>query len=237
MNRYVRRNMKRFQIFWVITLGLCFINPPSWATTAYVTDSLKVTLRTGPSTENKIIAMLSSGEPVEIVEIRDDWTRIRLLNPESEQKEGWLLSRFLIKRQPWEAKARDLSRENASIREKLALIEEKWKESSRHAGEFQKKLRHTSEALEQAQTNFDSLKKEASDYLKLKEEYEAIRSTLQKAQENIQNLTDENESLKSSQHIKWFLAGALIVFSSLLIGLIIGRQQRKRKTSLGRWTL
>lgn len=227
--------MKKFQIYWVITLGFCLISQLSWATTAYVTDSFKITLRTGPSAENKIIDMLSSGEPVEILEIRDDWTRIRLLNPESERKEGWVLSRFLIERQPWEAKARGLSKENASIREKLAMVEEKWKESSRRAGELQKELQHSSEAFKQAQANFDSLKKEASDYLALKEKYEAVRSTLQTAEENIQHLTKENESLRSSQGIKWFLAGALIVFSSLLIGLVIGRRQRKRGTPLSHW--
>jgi len=44
-----------------------------------VTDSFKVTLRTGPSSENKIIAMPSSGQPVKVLDSRGNWSHLRLL--------------------------------------------------------------------------------------------------------------------------------------------------------------
>ena len=40
------------------------ITQQGWATKAYVIDSFEITLRTGPSNENKIIAMLFSGRPL-----------------------------------------------------------------------------------------------------------------------------------------------------------------------------
>ena len=40
---------------------------PCWAERAYVTDSLEITLRTGPSTEHRVMATLSSGTSLEIL--------------------------------------------------------------------------------------------------------------------------------------------------------------------------
>ena len=71
--------MVRCGFFWSIVLGFCLTGQWSWAEKAYVTDSLKVTFRTGPSTENKIVSMLSSGQPVEVLESQEKWTHVRLL--------------------------------------------------------------------------------------------------------------------------------------------------------------
>jgi len=226
--------MKRNQILWVIVLSLCLMSLPSWAATAYVTDSLKITLRTGPGTDNKIIAMLSSGERVEVLETGNDWTRVRVLGSEGEQKEGWVLSRFLIERQPWEMQARNLAKETTSLKEKLGLTEKKWRESSNRARELQEKLEKTSESLKKVQADFDSLKNESSDFLKLKREYEAATSDLKTAQDAVQRLTKENEILESSKTMEWLLTGALIFLGAWLIGLIIGRREKKRRRGFSR---
>jgi len=226
--------MKRYQILWVIALSLCLMNQPSSAATVYVTDSLKITLRTGPGTDNKIIAILSSGERLEVLETGNDWTRVRVLGSEGEQKEGWLLSRFLIERQPWEMQARNLAKETTSLKEKLGVTEKKWRESSNRARELQEKFQKTSESLKKVQADFDSLKNESSDFLELKREYEAATSDLKTAKDAVQRLTKENEILQSSKIMEWLLAGALIFLGAWLIGLIIGRREKKRRRAFSR---
>ncbi len=226
--------MKRYQILLVITLSLCLMNQPSWAATGYVTDSFKITLRTGPGTDNKIIAMLSSGEPVEILETGNDWSRVRVLVSEGEQKEGWVLSRFLIERQPWEMQARNLAKETNSLKEKLGVMEKKWRESSNRAQELQERFQKTSTDLRKVEADFDSLKAESSEFLKLKREYEAATSDLKIAQDAVQRLTQENEILESSKTMEWLLAGALIFLGAWLIGLITGRREKKRRRALSR---
>jgi SH3 domain protein len=221
--------MKRNPILWVLVLSLCLMSLPSWAATAYVTDSLKITLRTGPGTDNKIISILSTGERVEVLETGNDWTRVRVLGSEGEQEEGWVLSRFLIERQPWEMQARNLAKETTSLKEKLGLAEKKWRESSNRARELQEKLEKTSESLKKVQADFDSLKNESSDFLKLKREYEAATSDLKTAQDAVQRLTKENEILESSKTREWLLTGALIFLGAWLIGLVIGRREKKRR--------
>ncbi len=125
-----------------------------------------------------------------------------------------------------------LSRENASLKEKLTLIEKRLRESSRRESELEGELETTSKTLKEVQAGFDSLRKESSDFIQLKERHEVLQSNLETTQKTVQRLTQENENLKSSQKVRWFLAGALVFLSALLIGLIAGRREKKRRPSL-----
>src|SRR5512135_2651730 len=77
----------------------------TWATKAYVTDSFEITLRTGPSNENKIIAMLFSGRPLDVLNTQGEWSQVKVLDGD---KEGWVMSRYLVTRLPWEVQAKKL---------------------------------------------------------------------------------------------------------------------------------
>lgn len=184
----------RLQLWIVIlNLGLSLIHRPLWASEAYVSDSFKITMRTERNNESKIIAMLSSGDPIEILDTQKDWSRIRFQNPEGEAKEGWVLTRFIMEREPWEGRARALEDENASLKGDLATLEQKCSK------------------LSQGEQN-------------LKEQHQAAEAAVKK-------LTIENETLKASQKVKWFVVGALVLFVGWMMGLITGRMQRKRKSS------
>ena len=51
-----------------------------FAETMYVKDVLRLPLRTGQSTEYKIIAVIESGMQVEVLQVQEDWTQVRLPN-------------------------------------------------------------------------------------------------------------------------------------------------------------
>jgi len=186
--------MNRLQFILGLIFGVCLIGQSSWATKAYVTDSFKVTLRTGASIENRVIAMLSSGQPVEVLDSHGDWSHVRLLGRGASDKEGWMLSRFLVTRLPWETEAGSLREENIRLKERLVRIERKLREAVDREG--------------------------------------AIRPALEAAQKDIQRLTEENERRRSSERNKWFAMGALVLLCGLMIGLVIGRGQKKRRSTL-----
>jgi SH3 domain protein len=222
--------MKKLRFSLIITLGLCFMGQLGWAERAYITDSFKITLRTGPSSENKVIAMPTSGEAVEVLDSQDNWTHIRLLDRGQGTLEGWVLSRYLIERLPWELQAGNLKAENSSIKEKLARIQSEQGETTRREQELTGELKKNSEALKKLQTEYESLKQGATDYLNLKEEYDTIRSKLETIQKTAHTLTAENERLKSSQRNRWFAAGAAVLLIGMIIGLVLGRREKKRKS-------
>jgi SH3 domain protein len=222
--------MKRIQLTLMIAFVLLIIHP-CWASRAYVTDSFKITLRRGPSNEHLIIAMIPSGSPVEILESGGDWTHVRLLEGEGGEKEGWVLSRFLMTRVPWESQAETLSKEVDSLKKELAQLKEQFSESSSNGENLARELQEKEKALKQLQEEYTTLKRGASGYLNLKKDYEATLSALETAKASNQRLTDENESLRATQRIKWFVIGALVLFSGWLIGVFTGRLQKKLRRS------
>ena len=217
--------MKKFPVIAAILVILCSMPQLGWARMAYVTDSFRISLRTGPSLENKILKFLPSGEPVEILETQEGWNHVEALNPEQEGIKGWVLSRYLVERIPWEQQAKALDRENREIREKSAGVEKALARTAGHEKELRKKLKETMETMGKLENEYGELKKGAPDYLKLKVAYE---SGLRK----IEALTRENEKLKSSQTNRWFALGAIVLLCGLMLGVVMGRQQRKRRSLL-----
>ena len=190
--------IKVWRLIIPVTFGLCLMVQTSWADKAYVTDWFRISLRRGPSIENKILKFLPSGLPVEVLESQEGWNRVRLLEGEEGALEGeegalegWVLSRYLVTRLPWKNQAMSLREENARLKEKIARIDEEW------AKKVHRELGNT---------------------MQLKENHEATLKT-------VQRLTKENESLRSSQRKKWFVTGALVLLCGLMIGLLAGKRR------------
>ena len=117
--------MKRFKLFIPAILALCLMGQTVWAKKAYVTDEFRISLRRGPSIENKILKFLPSGQPVEVSESQEGWDRVIITEGENINTQGWVLSRYLISRLPWEIQAKFLIKENALLKERLAGIKKK----------------------------------------------------------------------------------------------------------------
>jgi SH3 domain protein len=220
--------MKRL-IFALLLLSwaVVIIHQPALAAKAYVTDTFEITLRTGPSNENKIIAMLSSGQALEVLESQGDWTLVRF--PDG-SKEGWVFSRYLVTRQPWSLQAKSLREENSALQTKLTQTEAALSETQRRNGDLTSELQKKSKLVEETQASYESLKKGAEGYFKLQTTNATNEAALKAAKLDLEKLDKEVEQLRSSQMNRWFATGALVLLCGLLLGVMIGRQQKKRKS-------
>jgi SH3 domain protein len=220
--------MKRLiVILLLLSWAVFFMHHPCWAERAYVTDTFEITLRTGPTTENKIIAMLSSGQAVEVLESQGDWSLVRVLDG---SKEGWVFSRYLIIRQPWSLQTKNLKEENAALQTNLAQREGALSEAQRQRGELASELQKKSKLFEQTQASYETLKQGAEGFLKLKRTNAMNEAALEASKLEIEKLRKEVEQLRSSQMNRWFATGALVLLCGLLLGVMMGRQQKKRKS-------
>ena len=224
--------MKLYKYIVAVTMGICLVGQVCWAEKRYVTDSFKITMRTGPSLQNKIIIMLRSGEPLEVIETKDDWSHVRLLKRQGDDAEGWVMSRYLILRLPWEAQTRNLKNANAQLKEKIGRLEKEWKVTGGREKEVSQALRETSYKLSKLQKKYDALKKGSANYVQLKEDYENTQTNMTKSQRNVDMLTTENQILRASQRNKWLGMGALILLSGLFIGIAMGKYQKKQKSNV-----
>jgi len=198
-----------------------------WASKAYVTDTFEITLRTGPSNEHKIIAMLFSGRALEVLGTRGEWSQVKVLD---DGKEGWVLGRYLVTRLPWELQAKKLQEDLASLNAKSGRLQKDFVDESQQRQGIAAELKRKTEELDALRKEYLELKRGSEGFLRLKALYEASERSLKLAQAGVNKLAAENEDLRSSQQNMWFLSGALVLLCGLLIGGIAGRQQKKRRS-------
>jgi SH3 domain protein len=189
----------------------------------YVSDVLKLTLRSGPSIENKILAVIDSGQMMEIVEFGDEWSRVQLPNG----KEGWVLSRYLtpnetnnIKLQRLETKHKNLMVQAAELLEENNRLQAENKKLSTEFEANQKQL-------VKARTDYETLKTEASEFLTLKTRYKRAASQLAEQTAKAQKLEEQVSRLGMNTYIKWFLAGSGVLIVGFIIGFSSKRQRRR----------
>ena len=219
--------MKTLSMMLLFISGFFGITQQGWADKAYVTDSFEITLRTGPSNENRIITMLFSGRPLEVLGTQGEWSQVKVLD---DGKEGWVISRYLITRLPWEAQARKLKEDLVSLNGKLNRVQKEFADESQQREGLAAEIKRKTEELEALSKEYLELKKGAEGYLSLKTLYEAAEKNMKAAQAELSKLTAENENLKSSHQHRWLLSGALVLLCGLLIGGIAGRQEKKRRS-------
>lgn len=71
--------MKRILCLFGLMVLFILCATSSWAEKAYVTDRFKVTFRSGPSLENKVIRMLPSGQELQVLDTQGDWSHVRVV--------------------------------------------------------------------------------------------------------------------------------------------------------------
>jgi SH3 domain protein len=223
--------MKRILLLLIITMVLLGVfSISSWAEKAYVTDRFKVTFRSGPSLDNKVVRMLPSGQELEVLDTEGDWSHVHIVGEEGDDADGWILSRFLIERLPWDKKAALLEKQNQELTTKLATSDEKKKGALTENQQLSGDLKKAQASLQDLKKRYDNLKKGASSYLTLKEDYNGVKSALESSQKKVTALSDENAKLRSSERRKWFITGALVLLCGWLIGLLMGKKQRRRRS-------
>ena len=189
----------------------------------YVSDVLKLTLRTGPSIENKIISVIESGQMMEVIKFGDEWSQVQLPNG----KEGWVLSRYLTTNETHniilerlEAKHKNLMIQAAELLEENNRLKAENKRLSTEFDANQKQLAKT-------QADFEALKTEVAEFLTLKTNYTLAASQLAEQTAKAKQLEEELSSLEMNTYIKWFLAGSGVLIVGFLIGFSTKRQRRR----------
>lgn len=226
------RKARRLGVIFVVLCGIFLMSRLSLAAeTAYVKDSLLITFRTGPSTQHAVIARLSSGQRVEILDTDGDWSHVQLVEDGKATRDGWVLSQYLITRQPWKMQAETALKESAELRQKVGELEKDLSETVREGQELTISLEDTAATLAELREEHESLKQGAAGYLELKATYEATQSELENTQLKLEELTKRYEKLRDSETWKWFGIGGGVVLLAVVFGIVLGRKQKKRRSS------
>jgi SH3 domain protein len=193
------------------------------AETMYVSDDIKITLRTGQGIDHKILAMIKIGQEVEVLQPDDEWTQVQLPNG----IEGWVLTHFLTYDRPCRLEFGILKKKHETLStQSVFLLKENriYKEESKR---LHTELSGSKEMLAATSKSYDTLKKESADFLDLKSKYEVTSSQLADQTKKAEKLEEELSKLLLHRNIIWFLSGAGVLIFGMLIGFSARRQRRK----------
>ncbi len=215
-------SFKRFGVCGLLLILSLFATAIQ-AETMFISDNLKITLRSGPSTGNKILAVLQSGQTVEVVNPGDEWSQVTM----ADGKEGWVLSRYLTPNPTHNLRLERLDTKHKNLMaQAAALLEENNKlkaESKKLRSEFQT----TQNQMQKTTSEYETLKTEAAEFLTLKANYDRAASQLAEQTEKAQTLEEQLTKMEMNYAIKWFLAGSAVLIVGFLIGFSTKRQRRR----------
>jgi SH3 domain protein len=227
MNQQIRK------LRMALVIVALYLPLTSWGQSAWVSDQFEITLRTGPSTTNAIERMLSSGTELAVLEqdAESGYSHVRTTGG----TEGWVLTRYLMDepsaREQLERLTQQLtsaSAEGASMTSQLSAIRGQYETATR-----------TISQLEQDKTGLqaqlDDITRKAANTLAIDEQNQRLQQQLTDADIRISLLEQENEQLTGQTNRNWFIAGALVLFGGVLLGLILPRLKFQRRSRYDRF--
>ena len=223
------RSLSRIRIFALSFFAVYLLYATSSAAqTWYIKPTAEIPLRRGQGTDYKILAIVSDGVAVNITEEDDAWAKVTTENDE----EGWILKRYLTQDTPLDKVVTALRAENSTLKEKFDTIQQQNTELQRLKTALEETLANNKSELASTAEKYRNLVQDNENVITMKNDLTKSRQTVTSLQQKIGAVVAENERLKASQRIKWFLAGGGTLIFGCIVGLLGAKASKKRKSSL-----
>lgn len=194
----------------------------------YVAEVQEITMRTGPSLENKVVQILKSGSPLDKVREEGDWVQVRT----ETGREGWVLKRYITREVPARIQFENFKAKNAELIDKADRVESIVGKYERENKALQESLANLQTQLTAVKNDYDALARANSDVTDMTRKFQEMKAALETARQDMEKIKRENETLRDLSDVKWFLAGAGVFFGGWLFGYFIGRSARKKSNRM-----
>ncbi len=199
----------------------------------YVSDDLTIPMRTGTTTNHKILKFLSSGMPVEILEETPDRNYARIQLVEDETKSGWVETRLLMSQPSARVQLEELKKTNQIIRQKRDELRQQLKDSNATNQQLQQVQAELEQKIVNLEGTLNRLRSSAAEPIRLAEENQQLKQELADEQGKNATLIEQNAFLADQNIKQWFMIGAAVSIGSLILGLLITRINWKKRDSWG----
>jgi len=211
----------------VLAVLVLMVTLPAQAKTSYVSDELKVPMRSGASNGHRIVKFLHSGTALTVLGASDDNKFIEVEIPGG--KTGWVEASNVMDI----PSGRDRL---VSVNKKLNKVRQNNKDLKKSIGELKAEIRLLKKekgSLKNERTNLsnslDDLKITAANPLALSKKNKQLKKERDKAREQASMLDNDNQQLRSNVAQEWFIIGGAVSLGSLIVGLILTRINWRRK--------
>lgn len=218
--------MKRLPL--IVTLFL-LLPLSAIASDRYISDILRVDLRTGASTQHRIIAILKSGTKLSVLEEPADSDWVRVVTEKG--TEGWLRKQYLVSAPI----ARDQLAEARAQREQLAT-DKKQQDSTiqqlnSELSKYKTLYKKAETAKDKISSDHSNLQKISSNAVKLDQQNRLLIEEKEARKIEIEQLKQENLLLKNDQYIEGLVHGIIAVVLGAILAMVAPRINVGRKKS------
>ena len=201
---------------------------PAEADTRYVSDQIVITLRRGPGTEYKILKSLPTGAAVEFLEEEDNYLKVRT----KDGSEGYVLKQYVTTTLPKAYAIARLEKERAQLQERLAAMAKRAQGWTAEKEELRRQVADVQQAFSSEKgkrarlaKKHETLLEGAKNVSDLLKERDQLKAENEKYAADLAKLRQENDDILRKAIVKWFLAGAGVLF----VGWLMGKRSRPRK--------
>lgn len=228
-NKSINNQMLNMRLFIISTLVLALVafSLPAQAKTSYVSDELKVPMRSGASSGHRIVKFLRSGTALTVLGASEDNKYIEVKIADG--KTGWLTAGDIMdvpsgrdRLRAANKKLNKVMQESKSIKNSMAELKTEIRQLKQEKSTLAGERTNLSNSL-------DDLKITASNPIALSKKNKQLIRELDKAQDNAAMLDKDNQQLRKNVTQEWFMIGGGVSLGSLIIGLIITRINWRRK--------
>lgn len=198
------------------------------AETRYVSDELKTPFRSSPGSTKRILKMLKSGSPVELLSVdkKSGFAKVRT----TDGKTGYILLRELSKEpsarvqlKELQDRVQELQAEPDQIRSRLTQLQEDYSSLQQQ----HQKISSENETLRQ---DLAGIKQSAANAIQIASERSDLRKQLTAFKRQNADLQQQNRELSNNIEQRWFMIGAGVVFGSLLLGWLLPLMRFRRRS-------
>ncbi len=211
----------------VLLVAIALQATPAIAKPVYVSDQLTIPMRSGATSQYRIIKFLPSGTALTVMQISEDgsYTQVETQNGNS----GWVESKLIMPQQS----ARDLLVvANKKISQSSDIIVQLKKQMTglgQQNHQLENKYKNLDSERQALASAYSNLKLTAANPAALSHRNRQLQHDLDQTQTNAAQLEKENQVLQDNVMQNWFLIGGGVSLGSLLIGLLITRVNWRRK--------
>jgi len=213
---------------WILTSLLLILTvQPVWAA-KYVSDVLWVSLRTAADDNSESIRVLRSGTKLEI--LKEEETEGYVHVKTSKGEEGWIKSRYLmdnpiasVRVNSLEKQIKKLEEENVALKAQVDGVKKEDKETVRE------RKRMISENQKLIAEN-KKLKELAKNPMKLSEENTKLKTENETLLTENTKMKDEYTTIQDEGQRDWFIAGAGVLFTGIILGVIFPSLRFRRRS-------
>ena len=192
----------------------------------YVTDNLTIPMRTGTTLQHKILKMLPSGTPVEVIEGDNENTHIRV-----QGVDGWVLTRFLdsvpVARDRLgqeEQRIATLELENAKLKADMKAMADQHNQAEGSSQKLREENQHI-------QAELSDIRQTAANALEIDKQNRRYKTQILESERTLEALRQENAVLRDRTARDWFMAGAMVALTTLIVSLFVPKIVRWRRRS------